>query len=130
MTPRVVLGYLWAAPWTLLAAALTPLVVVTGGGAAVHTGVLELWGGLLRRGLPRLGPDFQVAAITLGHAVLAVDRPTLEATRAHERIHVAQYQRWGVLFPLVYGLASVAARLRGAHYYRDNRFEREARGEA
>lgn len=130
MTVRKALGYLWAAPWTLIGGALAPLVLVTGGGAAIHTGVLELWGGLLRRGLPRLGPDFAVAAITLGHVVLAIDRPTLEATRAHERIHVAQYQRWGPFFPLVYALASAAAGLRGDHYYRDNRFEREARGEA
>ncbi len=63
----------------------------------------------------------------MGHAVLAVDEATLNRTLAHERIHVTQFERWSLLFSVVYGLTSWAAWRRGQHYYLDNRFEREAR---
>lgn len=119
-------GYLWAGPWTLVAAGLAPLVVLSGGEARWRAGLLELAGGqLVARLFPRLGPG--IVAITLGHAVVALDHAHLEATRAHERVHVDQYRRYGPLFPLLYGMASLAAAARGGHYYRDNRFEREAR---
>ncbi len=120
------LRYLWAAPWTLVGAALTPLVVLSGGRAAVREGILELSGGMLPAILRRLPPG-RVAAITVGHTVLAVDGATLDQTRAHERVHVTQFERWGPLFPVMYGLASWTAWRRGQHYYLDNRFEREAR---
>jgi hypothetical protein len=68
-----------------------------------------------------------IAAITLGHVVLAQTRADLEQTRAHERVHVRQYERWGPFFPLLYLGASLAAWSRGDHPYLDNRFEREAR---
>lgn len=119
--------YAWTAPWTLLGWALTPVVRVTGGSARWADGVLELEGGFLTRVLPRLAPGRSIAAMTLGHAVVAVDRSTLDRTRAHERVHVRQYERWGPFFPLVYGLASLAAWLPGGDPYHDNRFEREAR---
>lgn len=121
-----VLRYLWAGPWTLVAAALAPAVALTGGRAALRDGVLELSGGILPS-LLRWLPPGRVAAITLGHAVLATDETMLDWTREHERIHVGQYEQWGPFFPLVYGLASWSAWRRGQHYYLDNRFEREAR---
>lgn len=121
-----VLRYLWAGPWTLVAAALAPAVALTGGRAAFRDGILELSGGILPS-LLRWLPPGRVAAMTIGHAVLATDETMLDWTRAHERVHVGQYERWGPFFPLVYGLASWSAWRRGQHYYRDNRFEREAR---
>lgn len=121
-----VLRYLWAGPWTLVAAALAPVVTLTGGRAALRDGVLELSGGILPSLLRHLPPG-RVAAITIGHAVLATDETMLDQTRAHERVHVGQYEQWGPFFPLVYGLASFSAWSRGRHYYLDNRFEREAR---
>ena len=120
--------YLWAGPWTLVAVALAPLVRLSGGRVGIEDGVLELSGGILRGLLGRVAP-MPVAAMTLGHAVIAVDQDQLDRTRAHERVHVAQYEQWGPLFPLVYAGASVTAWLRGRHYYRDNYFEREARQE-
>jgi hypothetical protein len=68
-----------------------------------------------------------VAAITLGHVVLGVSREALTATRTHERAHVRQFERWGVLLLVLYPLAGLAAWLRGGHPYRDNVFECEAR---
>jgi hypothetical protein len=70
------------------------------------------------------------AAITLGHVILAVDQATLDQWRDHERVHVAQAERWGPLFPFAYAIASVVARAKGGDGYRDNVFEREARGKS
>lgn len=120
--------YLWALPATLLGLLIVLLARATGGASRRVDGVLEAAGGwparLLRRGFPFSGA---VAAITLGHVVLGVTDAALEATRAHERAHVRQFERWGVLMLVLYPLAGLAAWLRGGHPYRDNVFEREAR---
>lgn len=91
-------------------------------------GVLEASGGwparLLRTGFPFSGP---VAAITLGHVVLGTSPDALDATRTHERAHVRQFERWGVMLLVLYPLAGLAAWLRGGDPYRDNCFERAAR---
>jgi hypothetical protein len=58
--------------------------------------------------------------------VLARDEAALDETRAHERVHVAQCERWGLLFVPAYLGASALAWLRGGDAYFDNVFEREA----
>jgi hypothetical protein len=65
-------------------------------------------------------------AITLGRHVWAW-RPLTDTELAHELAHVAQWARYGVTFPIVYGLASFRARRAGKRWYEDNRFEVEAR---
>ena len=122
----VTLRYLWAGPVSALGALLAVTARLSGGGLAVRRGVLEAAGGWLEPALERVYPPMPIAAITLGHVVLARSAAELERTRAHERVHVRQYERWGVLFPLLYLGASLAARLAGGDAYRDNRFEREA----
>lgn len=72
----------------------------------------------------RLG--WRYRAITFGHTVLSVDELDHD-TLDHELVHVRQYERWGPLFVPAYLFASAAARLRGGHHYRDNRFELSAR---
>ncbi|MGH7729619.1 MAG: hypothetical protein ACRENJ_00010, partial [Candidatus Eiseniibacteriota bacterium] len=57
---------------------------------------------------------------------LGTSAAALAATRAHERAHVAQCERWGPLFLPAYAIASLVALARGADAYRDNWFEREA----
>lgn len=89
-----------------------------------HT--LEAVGGLLPRFLPRIGVGMHPVAITLGHVILAVDQATMDQWRSHERVHVAQAERWGPLFPLAYLAASAMAWGRGEDPYRENRFEKEA----
>jgi hypothetical protein len=126
------LPYCWAAPASLLGLLLAASLLLGRdawrGKARWHSGVLEVSGGfpgwLLSRQLPFSGP---AAAITLGHVVLAQSSAALAQTRRHERVHVAQYERWGVLFLLAYPLASLWAGLRGKHPYLDNVFEVEAR---
>jgi hypothetical protein len=123
-------AYLWAAPASLIGLLLAAPALLGRGHVRWHSGVLEIAGGLtgwvLARRLPFSGP---VAAITFGHVVLACSRSALVQTRRHERVHVAQYARWGPLFLIAYPLASGWAWLHGKHPYLDNVFEIEARGE-
>ena len=122
------LVYAWTLPTTFVGLLFLPLVLLSRrGGAQVVDGVLELYGGpvafalrhctLLRGG---------ASAMTLGHVVLGRDRRLLDLTRAHERVHVRQCERWGPLFIPAYLLASVLVLLRGGRPYEDNPFEREA----
>lgn len=119
--------HLWASPNSLIGL-LLGLPALLRGHYRVERGVLEIWGGPVVRLLGRLPwvPGGAVA-LTLGHVVLGRDPETLERTRAHERAHVRQAERWGPLFLPAYGLASLWAVVRGGHAYRDNAFEREAR---
>src|SRR5690606_18564437 len=99
--------YFWASPNTFIGLAVVPFVLATRGRIQVIDGVLEAYGGLLpwllRRAIPLPGG---AEAITLGHVVLARDREVLDATRAHERVHVRQYETWGPAFIPAYFLAS------------------------
>ncbi|MBU1394670.1 MAG: hypothetical protein KKE84_00820 [Gammaproteobacteria bacterium] len=123
-----VLLYLWALPVTLFGMLVAVVARSSGGTLLRVDGVLEAAGGwparVLRRGFPFSGA---VAAITLGHVVVGVSLDALSATRVHERAHVRQFERWGVLLLVLYPLAGLLAWVRGGHPYRDNVFEREAR---
>src|SRR5512139_2615185 len=120
--------YLWALPVTLLGMLVALIARGSGGALQRVDGVLEAAGGwpawVLRRGFPFAGA---VAAITLGHVVVGVSLAALTATRAHERAHVRQFERWGFLLLVLYPLAGLLAWMRGGHPYRDNYFECEAR---
>lgn len=119
--------YLWPAPWTLVGIVGALLAWLTGGSVSWRNGIVESAGGLWGKIFPRMGPPGGIAAITIGHTVLAETENGLHQTRAHERVHVEQFERWGPLFPLLYCGASLAAWSRGGDYYLDNYFEREAR---
>jgi len=120
------LRLLWALPWTLLGLLL--MLPALAGGQWRHcrldgTGALCGCGG----GTGALLRHTRIAAITLGHTVLARDAATLQRTLAHELAHVRQYERWGLLFPFLYFWASWQAWRAGGHAYFDNRYEVEAR---
>jgi hypothetical protein len=121
-----VAAYLWAGPVSAAALPLVALGVLTGGRARRRSGVLEASGGVLRSLLGRAVPGFPISAITFGHVVLASGEEALAVCRAHERVHVRQYETWGPLFPLLYLAASVAALARGRAAYTGNAFERQA----
>ena len=120
------LGCLWAAPATLLGLLLAPLALC-GGSAHVNVGVIEIQGGqlnsLFRRRVPFFGNG---AAMTLGHVILARNQACMESSRGHERVHVQQFERWGVfLFP-AYVIAGLIAKHRGLDPHLHNTFEQEA----
>jgi hypothetical protein len=124
-----ILAYVWAMPTTAVGVPLLVGAVMTGGGVQIVDGVVEVHGGLAAIYLRRvvgLVLEGGASAMTLGHIVVGVDRAALESTRAHERVHVRQCERWGPFFIPAYLGASVYQRLRGRSAYWDNPFEREA----
>ena len=112
--------FAWASPTSLIGILLLPFFRKRW----VTRGIILAEGASWPR---KLGWKYR--AITFGHVVLAVeelDQKTLE----HELEHVRQYERIGPLYGPLYVLSSVRALLKGGHYYRDNRFEIEARAAA
>ena len=120
------LVYLWAFPTTLLGLLFVPESLLSGEVRWV-CGVLEVHGRSIRFFLTHCTLLAEGAsAMTLGHVVIARDARLLAATRAHERVHVRQCERWGPLFIPLYLLLSLLAWGRGLRAYEDNPFEREA----
>lgn len=117
-------AYLWAAPTTVLG--LAGLILTASRTRLVH-GVLEGHGSRVAILFDLVSPMRRTAAMTLGHVVLGRDACSLERTREHERVHVAQCERWGPFFIPAYLVASALARARGGDAYLDNAFERQAR---
>lgn len=121
------LRYLWAFPTTMIGLMLVLPTVITGGRGRFVAGVLELHGGFVRWMLTHFVPlPGGASAVTLGHVVVARDEECHERTRIHERVHVRQVERWGILFIPAYFLCSFWLLLRGRNPYRDNPFEVEA----
>ena len=98
----------------------------TGARFRVVDGVLEVAGGRIPRLVAALPAWARFGAITFGHVILGTEHAVLERARAHEHVHVRQYERWGaVFFPLYIG-SSLVQLLRGRDPYWNNCFEREA----
>ncbi len=118
----------WALPWTLLGVTVGLVGLLTRGRARRRAGVWEFYGGAVTWLLNRL--PIHPAAMTLGHAILGCSAECLDRSRAHELVHVRQYERWGVLFVPLYLFHSVRLWIGGRNPYLDNPFEREAIDEA
>lgn len=123
---KAILGILWASPNTALG------LLIGGGGVLFGAKVrrvgraIEFYGGGIQWLLHRL-PDGQfILALTLGHVVLGQTDATLDISRRHEAVHIAQYERWGPFLIPAYLLGSLAMWVAGKRAYRDNPFEREA----
>jgi hypothetical protein len=109
------LAYVWASPNSLLGLVLGALsfhVPRTSDGILIFDGPSRGFLSLLRL--------FKRAAITFGHVVLS-NRPLDGALLRHERHHVWQYERLGVLYIPVYVLVWVFTG------YRNHPFEMAAR---
>ncbi len=118
------LKILWAGPWSLLGLGLGLGTCVTGGKGKRIGNVLEFHGGLASW-LLQLTP-VDAIAITIGHVVLGRTEAALDISRDHERVHVRQYERWGMFFVPAYFLLSGYIWFKGKDPYRDNPFEVEA----
>src|SRR4051812_14259628 len=92
---------LWASPATAIGLCIVVATVLTGGHARIHQHVLEAHGGFARRLLRRGGGG----AMTLGHVIFGRDRACLDRSRAHEHVHVRQFERWGPLMLPLYVIA-------------------------
>ena len=127
MNWRSLLRLVWASPCSLVGLALAAFVLSLGGRARLASGILEV---TLRRSeatSPWLTRRFPFRAIALGHVVVAVGRQELDRIRAHELVHVRQYERWGPAFFVAYLSSSLWQLLNGRSAYWHNHFEIEAR---
>lgn len=118
--------YGWALPATVLGLLLG--VAARAGGATLRVvdGVLEVGGGRVGRAIGRLPHAMQFSAITLGHVIIGLNERVLAECRAHEHVHVRQYERWGVFFFPLYLGSSAWQMLRGRDPYWHNHFEVQA----
>ena len=114
--------YLWVLPATAVGVFIALTTVLSGGHMQVKHGILEVHGGFARWLLHRAGG----AAMTFGHVILGRDLDCLNRSRAHERVHVRQFERWGPFMLPLYLVAGLVARWRGGDFHLDNPFEREA----
>jgi hypothetical protein len=119
-------GILWAAPWSLVGLLLGSLALVGRGRVHRSGRVIEFHGPLLAWILRMMPIKGGASAMTLGHVVIAADEQQLDRTREHERVHVGQYERWGLFFVPAYFAMGLALWVRGDDPYLDNPFEREA----
>ena len=117
----------WASPWSTVGLLCGLCALATGGGGQRVGRVIEFWGGILAPLLRRVPIPGGAAAITLGHTVVARTRDDLERTRAHERVHVDQYERWGPMFVPAYFACWAWLTWSQQDGYIDNPFERDAR---
>lgn len=125
---RNIIAYLWVSPVTLFGLLLAILAYWLGASVKRRFGVLEVAGNTRTPILRSISSRFE--AITLGHVILGRNHGTLTRYRSHEHVHVRQYERWGLLFPVLYVLASFRALITGKRFYWDNVFEIEARNKS
>jgi hypothetical protein len=118
-------AYAWALPCTALGSVFGAMALMAGGSSMRIHGTLEV-------ALPCSARRFRwpFDAITFGHVIIGTSHDVLAALRAHEQVHVRQYERWGAFFLLAYPLASAWEWLRGRDAYWHNVFEVEARAGA
>lgn len=118
--------YVWPIPYTFIGLWLGGIAMLLGAQAQVISGVVEFHGGFISRLVTQLPILNRFVAITLGHTILAKNASVLNVYRAHEHVHVKQYERWGLFFVPVYLILSLLALMQGKRAYLDNRFEQEA----
>jgi hypothetical protein len=119
----------WAAPCSLIGLCCGAVALLLGGRVGVVAGALEFSLPEDRRLGRAIAARLPFGAITFGHVVFGIDPGQLALLRAHERVHVRQYEILGPLFLLAYPLASLVAAARGRPPYRANWFEVQARRE-
>ena len=122
-----ILKVLWAAPCSALGLMFAAVLLALGGSAALNHGAIEVTYRRSRAGCGSLALALPFRGIVFGHIILAVTAEELAIIAAHERVHVAQYEHWGPLFFVAYGLSSVWQGINGRNPYRCNYFEVQAR---
>lgn len=120
-------GYLWAAPCSAAGLLISLLAILLGAKAQVRDGTLQVVGGRLAERIARLPTRLSILAFTNGHVIYAVSQTAMDSFRAHELVHVRQYERWGPLFPVLYLGSSLIQKLKGRDPYFSNCFEQAAR---
>ena len=128
--PYRIAALLWASPYTLLGLLLAGLIIIAGGRAKRQRGALEVAFRKQGADCGNLAKTLPFRGITFGHVIIAVTEEELERLRAHELVHVRQYERWGIFFLPAYLASSLWQWLSGRKVYWDNYFEVQARQES
>lgn len=124
---RCPFAIIWASPYTLFGLLLGGIGLCTGGSVRIRGGVVEFYGGGVKWLLKRYPISVEGAmACTLGHTIFGQTEAALDISRAHEMVHVRQFERWGPLMGPAYLGCSLVLWLMRRRPYRDNPFEREA----
>jgi hypothetical protein len=118
---------LWASPCSAVGVLLAAVAVALGCRAACRHGALEVTYRQRLAGCGKLARALPFRGIVFGQVILVVIDEELRRIGPHERVHVAQYERWGLLFFPAYGLSSLWQVLRGRSPYWYNHFEVQAR---
>jgi hypothetical protein len=126
----LLLRVLWVLPCSTVGALLGVAVIAVGGSARRVDHTVEVALAAEQQHTPAWARRLRFSAITLGHVIVGQSHEALAALRAHERVHVQQYERLGPLFFVAYPGASVWALIRGRCPYRGNHFEQQAFAQA
>jgi len=121
-----ILRYVWVSPYSLVGLLISLPALLLGATARVNDGTLEVAGGRFGLWLARFPRVLRFNAITIGHVILSQNHALLASVNAHERVHVRQYERWGILFVPLYCCASLVQLVLGHSPHYANCFEREA----
>ncbi|MCU0933610.1 MAG: hypothetical protein MUE86_04020 [Thiobacillaceae bacterium] len=120
------LRFAWPSPCSAVGAVFAVLVILLGGSCRRVGGAIEVALRAQQAQVPPWAARSAFGGITLGHVILGQSHELLAHLRAHERVHVRQYEVLGPLFFLAYPLASLCAGLRGRSPYSGNFFEMQA----
>lgn len=118
---------LWASPCTLIGLGFAAPLLCLGAKLAFRQGAIEVAFRKRHVNCSRTLRALPFRGITFGHVILAVTEEELELLRAHELVHVRQYECWGIFFFPAYAGSSIWQLLRGRRIYWDNYFEVQAR---
>lgn len=128
-TVSKLIAYTWASPNTALGLLLGLTMLTFGGRVHFIDGVAEFHGGWVGNFFASRPSPFCFGAITIGHVILGTCHNELSALRAHEHVHVRQYERWGIFFLPAYALSSLWEVCNGRNGYWNNCFEKQAYAE-
>lgn len=118
---------LWALPCSVVGLLLAVIPLVQGGRAKWSVGALEVTYRLRRNDCGQFANRLPFRGIVFGHVIIAITAEELQRIGPHERVHVEQYERWGLLFFVAYAASSLWQLLKGRSPYWHNHFEIQAR---
>jgi hypothetical protein len=120
------LRLLWVMPCSLVGVLFGIAVIGLGGSARRVGHTFEFALSVHQEQVPAWACRLGFSAITLGHVIVGQSHEVLAVLRAHERVHVRQYEFLGPLFFIAYSASSLFALVRGQCPYRGNSFEKQA----
>src|SRR5947199_9724921 len=98
----IVLGILWASPYTLVGLLIGFIGLCTGGKARIRGRTNEFYEGGTKWFVTHMPHGQFTMALTLGHTILGQPDAALDICRDHELVHVRQFERWSVFMGPAY----------------------------